>query len=147
MTTTLKGTTRKFRKALAAANLTFPLRGAFRVQVGDTLVTDPANLPADLTAGVVRIVHADTTAAILTPKPKPAPVAAVADTDRTLYKRTVREADPAKPNSKRRVDYKPARNPKPDDGVTYYAKIDGKWRDVPAAYADPAYNLPGTAAA
>jgi hypothetical protein len=149
LTTTVKGTTRKFRKALRAAGHPFLRTGAFHVKVNGTTVTNPADLPATADLKRAKITHVIGAGTHVIPYVAPVPVAPapVADADRTLYKRTVREADPAKPNSKRRVDYKPARNPKPDDGVTYYAKIDGKWRDVPAAYADPSYNLPGTAAA
>jgi hypothetical protein len=149
MTTTLKGTTRKFRKALAAAGHPFLRKGAFYVKVNGTPVTNPANLPAtaDLKRSKVVTVIGSGAGIIAAPKPAPVAITPVTDTDRTLYKRTVREADPAKPNSKRRVDYRPARNPKPNDGVTYYAKIAGKWRDVPAAYADPNYTLPGVEAA
>lgn len=148
---TLKGITRRFRKALHAAGHKFPLSGAFTIKIGTKIINSPADLPttAVLKRSKVEIINSPAgtiLASVPAPKKqKPAP-AVIVDNDRPLYKRSVREADPTKPNSKRRVDYKLAKNPKPGDGVTYFAKIEGKWREVPAAYADPSYNLPGVEA-
>jgi hypothetical protein len=145
---TTKGITRKYRKALAAAAVSFPLTGAFHIKVGGKLISDHNNIPgtAVLKRSKVDIVNAPAGSIIdIKPAPKPAPT--VTSEDRALFKRIVREADPTKPNSKRRIDYRLAKNPKADDGVTYYAKINGKWRDVPAAYADPSYTLAGEAVA
>jgi hypothetical protein len=82
----------------------------------------------------------DAPVVILTHEP---PTPTIVEPDRVLYKRTVREKNPDDPKSKRRIDYKPVKNPKPD--TTYYAKINGKWQEVPAAYADPTYQLPAAA--
>jgi hypothetical protein len=148
---TLKGICRRFRTALHAAGKTFPLSGAFTIKIGNKIINHPDDLPtlATLKRSKVEIINsAPGTILASVPKKKtekPAPVVIV-DNDRPLYKRTVREADPNNPKSKRRVDYRLAKNPKPGDGVTYYAKIEGKWREVPAAYADPNYNLPGVEA-
>jgi hypothetical protein len=148
-TYTIKGITRRFRKALAAVGKPFPLKGAFTLKVGNTIINHPSELPAPSTLKRSKVEILNTppgTVLASVPAPKKAKPAAVVDNDRPLYKRSVREADPANPKSKRRVDYKLAKNPKPGDNVTYYAKIEGKWREVPAAYANPAYILPGVEA-
>lgn len=144
-TYTVKGITRRFRKALAAVGKPFPLKGAFTLKVGNAIINHPGELPAASTLKRSKVEILNTppgTVLASVPAPKKA-MPAVADNDRPLFKRSVREADPAKHGSKRRTDYRLAKNPKPGDGVTYFAKIEGKWREVPAAYANPAYVLPG----
>lgn len=143
---TLKGITRRFRKALHAAGHWFPLQGPFSVKVSGKMVNDPAGLPANLARCKVEILPGVPAGTILAVKVPKKVVAVVETTDRQLYKKSVREADPAKPNSKRRIDYRLAKNPKAGDGVTYYAKIEGKWKEVPVAYADPSYTLSTVAA-
>lgn len=147
-TYTIKGITRRFRKALRAVGKPFPLTGAFTLKVGNTIINHPSELPTASTLKRSKVEILNTppgTVLASVPAPKKTK-AVVVDNDRTLFKRSVREADPLNPKSKRRVDYKPAKNPKVDDGVTYFAKIEGKWREVPAAYANPAYVLPGVEA-
>lgn len=142
----IKGISRRFRKALAAAGKPFPLKGAFTIKIGNKIINSPNELPPTntLKRSKVEILNTPPGTVLASVRaPKKSIVSTEVSTERELYKRSVREADPSKPNSKRRVDYRLAKNPKPGDGVIYYAKIEGKWREVPAAYANPDYVLPG----
>lgn len=152
---TRKGVNRQFRKWLTrngyVCGRDYPATGAFALTIGGKEIVTPEDLPAKV--GRLRVetfpgVEPGNLAPPVKVKqskpkaqPKPAPATVEALPDRTLYKRIVREADPLKPGSKRRTDYRVAKNPKPDDGVQYFAKVDGKWREVPASYADPLTSL------
>ena len=90
----------------------------------DGHVTPPAGwVNNGFTPSVVEVIN-------VTPVVKPDPVPVDLP---TVFKKYVREADPAKPGSKRRTDYKVWKNPK-NDGTPIYVKTDGKWVQVPYTY-------------
>lgn len=145
-TPTVKGLTRIFRKRLKSWGKQFPLSGPFVVRIDGKLVTDPRCLPVELRGRleVCRGVPSLALVPVVFQATAPAPTPTSTPTavpDRVLCKRVVRDSTAT--GGKRRVDYRPARNPKPGDGVQYWAKVDGRWREVPAQYADPDYQLPG----
>jgi hypothetical protein len=131
-----KSITRKFRKALRSNGTKFPLRGAFSLRINGNIVNDPNLL--NLKNATIEILEGVPAGTILATYKPTLPAIEVSET-RPLFKRSVREADPLKANSKRRVDYKLVKNPKAEE--SYYAKIEGKWKEVPAAYANPNYKL------
>jgi hypothetical protein len=135
-----KGITRTFRKALRAAGRTFPLTGAFDLKIGSK-VYNTTDFPTITPKTKVECVAVGT---VIIPKQRKvaAPVATTSN-ERALFKKIVH---PATETKRQYTRYVAAPNPKTGDGVTYFAKIDNKWKEVPAAYADPSFVLQNEAA-
>jgi hypothetical protein len=135
-----KGITRTFRKALRAAGHKFPLTGAFDLKIGSKVYSTP-EFPAITPKSKVECVAAGT---VIIPKARKAaaPVATTSN-ERALFKKITH---PATETKRAYTRYVLAPNPKTGDGVTYFAKINNKWKEVPAGYADPAFILQNEAA-
>lgn len=145
---TVKGICRRFRKWLHRNGMfhKMPLQGPFSLKINGVIHNDPLTLPEPINPDAVEVLVGVVPGTIkpnpvIVQKPAVAIIPEVIEQDRELFKKVVREADPTKPGSKRRTDYRKAKNPKVGDGVQYYAKINSKWREVPTEYANPRYQL------
>lgn len=140
---TVKGVCRRFRKWLHRNGMfsKMPLSGPFSLKINGKIHNDPLTLPAKINPANVEVLIGVIPGTILpSPIPQLPAVATNQEADWELFKKVVKEADPIK-GTKKRTDYRKAKNPKTGDGVQYYAKIEGKWRQVPTEYANPRYQL------
>lgn len=132
---TTKSLSRRFRKFLRRHNRPFPRSGQFTLFIdGSFAGTLPSRLlKKQKTECVPLDISDDFGFVVPETQEEPAPLPS-----RPVFKKIVRE--PAKEGGRRRTEYKEVKNPKPSE--TYYAKIGNRWQEVPAAYADPNYQLP-----
>lgn len=134
--TTIKGYTRQYRKALKGNGYKgFPLRGAFHVTSNGNPVS-ATDIKPGLTLAYVAgpipsnppYVQPFTLPPVVSkPDNSPPPI-----TLPTMYRRTERVGKDGE-NTKKRVDYKPVANPKPD--TLYWYKPEGSKKYVEVNYS------------
>ena len=139
---TVKGICRRFRKWMHKNGMfsIMPLSGPFSLKIKGTIVNDPTKLPKKINPKDVEVLVGTVPGTVQTFQPPAMAIVQNTEPDRELFKKIVKEADPLK-GTRKRTDYRKAKNPKTDDGVQYYAKVDGKWREVPTEYMNPRYQL------
>jgi hypothetical protein len=124
----VKGNTRRYRKVLHRLGINFPHKGEFHVVVDHSGKAIP---PHELAGAIVGGVNYRLVWGKMPTPPKPVSEYAPIPSDSifadspdfweppTVFKRIVRE--PKREGDKRRIDYRPIKNPKP--GQSCYVKI------------------------
>jgi hypothetical protein len=134
-----KGLVRQYRKRLRAAGVKFPLRGAFYVTDQFGQFVCPENVSRDSALQIVAgpipnigtPVHPD-----LSKRLPPAPVpedSIFGDPLPSVFKRLVRVSPT---DGRKRIDYRPVKNPKPNQSCWVKAIVNERVRWVETTYGD-----------